>query len=293
MTDAATGDISVRSINQETLGMDGPGHLIRQILPSIAVINPSSFRLHALNNRLTFSSVASTTGRLGIFAAQKGGQQRAVILMLPAAGTPTRLLICITQGFAQASRTLDPLGWGNPLSVPFINFVLLKHVINRFGAQTLAAGSDTALMYIVRARGRELGPFANDGPFVLEVLTQLVALTGNAFSFDHVAAFTFSSGVSDFNVFIPSVSSILNVEAVYGIDPAQAIPIARPGNAVRKQYLSGQTGGPVGGFEFLGLDSWVNEWKFPERMKFPDPWPFNYLHNHVMPSYVLNLALTT
>jgi hypothetical protein len=41
------------------------------------------------------------------------------------------------------------------------------------------------------------------------------------------------------------------------------------------------------------MDSWVNEWDFPDRMKFGDPWPFNYMHNHVMPSYVLNLALST
>jgi hypothetical protein len=293
MTDPTSANISVRSINQEILGADGPNHLISQTIPSIAIVNPHSFRLHALNNRLTFSSVSSSSGRLGIFAAQKGNQQRAVILLLPSAGTPDRLIICITQGFAQASRNLDPLGWGNPLSSPFVNFCLLKHVINRWGAQTLAATDDMAFLYIVRARGNELGPFANDGAFVQEVLTQLASLTGDAFSFDRVQAFTFSSGVSDFNVFISAVSSVLNIEAVYGIDPAQAIPIARPGNAVRKQYLSGQTGGPAAGFEFLGLDSWINEWRWPDRAKLPDPWPFNYLHNHCMPNYILNLALST
>jgi hypothetical protein len=293
MTDPTTPSISVRSINQEILGMDAPNHLISQIIPSIAIVNPHSYRLHALNNRLTFSSVSPTSGRLGIFAAQKGSQQRAVILLLPSAGTPSRLIICITQGFAQASRNLDPLGWGNPLSPPFVNFCLLKHVINRWGAQTLAATDDMAFLYIVRARGNELGPFANDGAFMQEVLTQLASLTGDAFSFDRVEAFTFSSGVSDFNVFINAVNSTLNIEAVYGIDPAQAIPIARPGTSVRKQYLSGQTGGPAAGFEFLGLDSWMNEWRWPDRSKLPDPWPFNYLHNHCMPNYILNLALST
>jgi len=273
--------------------MDAPNHLVNQIIPSIAVINPSSYRLHAMNNRLTFSSVSSTTGRLGIFAAQKDRVQRAVILLLPSTGTPGSLMICVTQRFAQAWRTLNPLGWSNPLSPRFIQFVLLKHVINRWGAQILAATSDMAFLYIVRAQGDELGPFASDGAFLQEVLTQLVTLTGNSFSFDHVDAFTYSNGVSDFNEFIPAVSSVLNIEAVYGIDPAQAMPIARPGNAVRKQYLSGQTGGPVAGFEFLGLDSWINEWKFPERTKFDDPWPFNYLHNYVMPGYILNLALST
>ena len=82
MTGPSSGDISVRSINQEIIGMDGPNHLVNQIIPSIGIINPGSFRLHAMNNRLTFSSVSSTTGRLGIFAAQKGAQQRAMINVL-------------------------------------------------------------------------------------------------------------------------------------------------------------------------------------------------------------------
>ena len=273
--------------------MDGPNHLITQIIPSIGIINPSSFRQHAMNNRLTFSSVSSTTGRLGIFSAQKGAQQRAMILLLPSSGTPNRLLICITQGFGQAARNLEPLGWGNPLSPPFVNFCLLKHVINRWGAQTLAARADTAFLYIVRARGNELGPFANDGAFTVEVLRQLAELTGDAFSYDRVEAFTFSSGVSDFNVFINSVASTLNIEAVYGIDPAQAMPLARPSGCERKQYLSGQTGGPSAGFEYLGLDSWINEFRYPDRATFPDPWVFNYMHNWVMPGYILNLALAT
>ena len=76
-----------------------------------------------------------------------------------------------------------------------------------------------AFLYIVRARGDESGPFAEDGAFVLEVLTQLASLTGDSFSFDQVEAFTFSSGVSHFNVFINSISSLLNIQAVYGIDP--------------------------------------------------------------------------
>jgi hypothetical protein len=28
-------------------------------------------------------------------------------------------------------------------------------------------------------------------------------------------------------------------------------------------------------------------------MKLPDPWVFNYMHNWVMPMYILNLALAT
>src|SRR6476646_3861636 len=102
--------------------MNGPNNLIQQIIPSIAVVNPVSFQTHNRNNVLTFASVPPTSGRLGIFAARKGAEQRAVILLLPASGVPNRLIICITQGFAQAAQTLGPLGWGNPLSPPFINF---------------------------------------------------------------------------------------------------------------------------------------------------------------------------
>ena len=120
MTGPSNGDISVRSINQEIIGMDGPNHLVKQIIPLIGIINPGSFRLHAMNNRLTFSSVSSTTGRLGIFAAQKGALQRAVILLLPPSGTPERLLIWITQGSVRrpAIRTV---GVENPLSRPSAN----------------------------------------------------------------------------------------------------------------------------------------------------------------------------
>lgn len=288
-------DITVRPVNHEILGMDGPNNLISQIIPSIAIANPHSFRFHALDNVLTFSSTNPTTARLGIFAAKKGSDQRAVILMLPSAGRPTRLMICITQEFEQANPQIQSLGWANPLSPAFVNFCLLKHVVNRWGAQVLAATADMALLYIVRARsfGHELGPFANDGPFVKEVLTQLVSLTANAFSFDQVEALTYSSGVDEFNIFIPAVAPLLNIAAVYGIDPAKAVPVTKPGNARRRQYLSGETGGPVAGFEFLGVNSWVNEWDFTPEVRTDHTLRHNYLHNKVMPGYVLNLALST
>jgi hypothetical protein len=271
--------------------MNGPNNLIQQTIPSIGIINRPSFRYGVLNNVLTFSYAQATTGRLGIFAAQKNGVERAVILLLPLHATPDRVIICVTQRFAQAARDLNPLGWSNPLSKPFLEFVLLKHVVNRWGAQILASGRDMAFLYIVRAQGQELGPFSSDGPFVADVLNQIATLTGGAFSYDHVEAFTFSNGVSDFNGFIHAIAQALNVEAVYGIDPAGAVSVERPSGAIRKQFLSGQTGGPSGGFEFVGLDSWRNEDQFPRRTTFANPWPFNYLHNLCMPMYILNLAL--
>jgi hypothetical protein len=294
MTDPAT-EIAVRPINHEILGVDGANNLVSQIIPSIAIVNPHSFRFGVLNNVLTFSSTRPTTARLGVFAAKKGPDQRAVILMLPSAGRPTRLMICITQEFEQANADIQSLGWSDPLSPAFVNFCILKHVVNRWGAQIIAASSDIALLYIVRARsvGHELGPFARDGPFVKEVLTQIVSLTANAFSFDRVEAFTYSSGVDEFNVFIPAVAPLLRIAAVYGIDPAQAVPVTKPVNALRRQYLSGETGGPVAGFEFLGVNSWVNEWEFTPQVRTDHVLRHNYLHNRVMPFYVLNLALST
>jgi len=285
---------AVRPINQQILGMAGTDNLIQQIIPAIMVISPATFRAGDPSNQPSFTSAAGTVGRLGIFAAQKASSERAVILLLPPTGTPNRVIICITQGFAQATARLDPLGWSNPLSPPFIQFVLLKHVINRWGAQTLASKKQMAFLYIVRAKGaNELGPFANDGAFVTQVLTELVALTNGAFAFDHVEAFTFSSGISEFNVFSRSISGQLSVEAVYNLDPNPAVTAAAPTGASRKQFLSGQTfrGSVPAGFEFMPESRWANEPAFPRRNTFDVPALFNYLHNHCMPLYALHLGI--
>ena len=284
----------VRPITKQILGMDGPNNLIEQILPAISVISPASFIPGRPAAKLSFSVASLNVGRLGIFAANKNGVERAVILLLPRTGVPDRTIICITQGFGQARKTLDPLGWNNPLSKPFIEFVLLKHVVNRWGAQTLASKKQMAFVYIVRAKGSpELGPFARDGAFMKQVLTEMAALTGNAFSFGKAEAFTFSSGILDFNPFIDSLNGHVNIEAVYSIDPAGSRQVSKPPNAIRKQFASGQAGGPGPGFEFLPLDRWSNEPLFPTRTTFPQPFAFNYLHNHCMPLYILNLALQT
>ena len=285
---------AVRPINQQILGMAGTNNLIQQIIPPIMIISSATFRPGNQANQPNFITAAGTVGRLGIFAAQKGSSERAVILLLPPTATPDRVNICITQNFDQARRDLDSLGWSNPLSPPFIQFVLLKHVINRWGAQTLASKKQMAFLYIVRAKGApELGPFASDGQFVRQVLTELVAMTSNAFSFDHIEAFTFSSGISEFNVFSRSVTGHLSIEAVYNIDPNPATTAAAPQGAVRKQFLSGQTfrGAVPPGFEFMPEGRWANEPAFPSRNAFPNPAIFNYLHNHCMPLYALHLGI--
>jgi len=287
----------VRPINQETLGMDGPSNLILQTIPSIGVISTATFRPGDIRNKPQFTSAPGNTGRLGIFAAGTAPDERAVILLLPKSGRPDRLMICITQTFGQgraAINDLGKLGWSNPLSAPFIKFALLKHVINRWGAQVLASKKQMALLYILRAgRATQLGPFAHDGNFVVQVLTELAALTDGAFSFDHVEAFTFSSGISDFKTFLASVAGSLNVEVLYTIDPNPAVKPSAPKAAANLGFLSGQTftGSVPPGFEYMPPDRWANEFRFPSRFTFDAPAIFNYMHNWVMPMYTLNLGI--
>jgi hypothetical protein len=149
-----------------------------------------------------------------------------------------------------------------------------------------------AFLYILRAgRTPELGPFLNDGDFVVQVITELAALTNNSFSFDTVEAFTFSSGILDFNTFLASIKGKLNVQQVYTIDPNPAI---RPSGGIPHiGFLSGQTfSGPVPpGFEFMPESRWANEFLFPERKTMAPPALFTYLHNWVMPMYALHLGI--
>jgi len=271
--------------------MSGTNNLIDQIIPAIATINTGAFRPNQSGDILTFGFAPQTTGRLGIFAAEKDGVERAVIMLLPQGRRPDGVLICITQGFAQAADHLNPLGWSNPLSVPFVNFALLKHVINRWGAQLLASHRNMALMYILRAQGaNELGPFARDGAFLRFVLGSISSQTNDSFAFDNCEAFTFSSGIFEFNSFVSAVNGSVNIRAVYAIDPAHStVPIA-PAGARRKQYASGTAGGLAPGFEHLPLGRWRNEDDFSSHTRIGN---FQYLHNRCMPLYVLHLALTT
>lgn len=282
---------SVRPINREILGMDGTDNLINQIIPAIGTINVAGFRPGDAGNVLTFGYAPQTTGRLGIFAAEKDGEERAVIMLLPQGRKPDGVLICITQGFGQAADRLNPLGWSNPLSVPFVNFALQKHVINRYGAQMLASGRNLALMYILRARSsNELGPFARDGHFLRFVLGEISSQTADSFLFDDCEAFTFSSGIFEFNSFVAAASGSVNIRAVYAIDPVHSTAAAAPGGARRKQYASGTAGGLVPGFEHLPLRRWANEDEFASNTRIGS---FEYLHNRCMPLYVLYLGLQT
>jgi hypothetical protein len=158
----------------------------------------------------------------------------------------------------------------------------------------LASRKQMALMYIVRARGNELGPFANDGAFVRQVLTEIAGLTADAFSFDAVEAFTFSSGIAEFNMFLRSIGGVVNLQAVYNIDPAHGVLAGGPSGIVRRQFLSGQTSdGPRPAFEYMPVPRWENEWEYSRRETFANPWRFNYMHNHCMPRYTLHLGIQT
>ena len=121
-------------------------------------------------------------------------------------------------------------------------------------------------------------------------LARSQAKTGNSFVFDTCEAFTFSSGIYEFNNFIGAVSGSVSIRAVYAIDPVHSIVPAAPAGARRKQYASGTAGRLVAGFEHLPLARWRNEDEFASHSRIGN---FEYLHNRCMPLYVLHLGLTT
>ncbi len=280
----------VRPINDQILGMNGPDNLIEQILPARMLIDPASFRRGVPSQVLRFGGFPMQAVRLGLFAAGQGGVERCVMLVLPKSGAPKRLMIAVTQTFAQANEKgdLDKLGWSDPLSKPFIEFALLKHVVNRYAPQVIASKREMGFVYILRAKGSaELGPFQKGSPFWAQVLGEMAALTGGAFAFDEVEMFTYSSGINEFNTLLGQLKGVLNVVGVHNIDPANALQIARPDKGFATQFLSGQTGGPRPGFEFLPHPSWKNEPLFRQN----EPKLFDYLHNKVMPGYCLHLGI--
>lgn len=280
---------AVRPINNEMVGMTGLGNLYEQILPSRMMVDMTSYVRNSDGNVFRFRPIPMMVCRAGIFAARKGDMERVVILVLPRDVKADRLCICITQGFGQAAADLNKLGWSNPLSKPFVEFALLKHVVKRYAPQVIASKKNMGLLYILRANqgSHELGPFATDGAFTLQVLQELVALTNGAFSFDAVEAFTYSSGISDFNPFLASLKGRVNIAGTYNIDPAQGAE-AGSGGGFRVQFLSGQTTvSKKAGFEWLPHPRWRNEsfWEANERNL------FDYLHNYVMPNYCLNVGI--
>lgn len=288
---------AVRPITAQILGaFPSTNNLITQILPARPCIDIASYRAGATGPDLRFGALMSMTARVGVFAAGKNGVERAVILMLPMSAKPTRMLICISHGFGgqgpQTLATVKSLGWENPLSPPLISFSLLKHVVNRWGAETMAARKNMGFLYIQRAAGKELGPFADDGPFVRQVLEELQALTDGAFSFDSVETMTFSSGIGDHNLFVNAIRNHLNVACCYVIDPNPQAHAANPPGAARREFRSGVTSKepPMAGVDFLPVGRWTNE---PFHFKKQIEGEYHYMHNWAMPQYMLYLGIQT
>lgn len=290
-------DPLVRLITDEIVGtFPSKDNLITQILPARGCIDIASYKPGPNGGALQFSFMPLRTGRLAIFAAKKNGVERAAILLLPQNERPDRLLICISQGFggqgAQTIKTLEGLNWKNPLSPQLINFCLLKHVVNRWGAETLHGRKNMGFLYIVRSAGQELGPFANDGPFVRQALTEMQGLTNNAFSIDQIETMTFSSGISEHNTFVNAISSQLNVVCCYGIDCNPQLHVNAPKGAKRREFRSGVTSKepPLAGVELLPFGRWSNEMLFNTPAAKDQ---FNYMHNWTMPQYMLFLGIQT
>jgi len=230
--------------------------------------------------------------KYAVFAAKLGNVERAYLLMIPATGIPSNLLIVITHGFAQNNAWYTSLGYSNPLSPQLIEFVRDEFLLARWGAQVMAASStDYAVLLPVRAQGGgqgELGPFITRPDIGSELVDNLIVLTNRAFAPKRVELVTFSSGIYDANVFIAAGGKSLKIQTAYNQDPAGGVSLSSL-VPERKQYLSGMTTrGSHFGFEYLPLPRWKNE---PHRYEqFPND-AFNYLHTWCIPRYTLYLGI--
>jgi hypothetical protein len=121
-------------------------------------------------------------------------------------------------------------------------------------------------------------------------LDEIKTLTNDSFGDDACEAFTFSSGIHDFNPFLRAASGHVNIRSVYAIDPVHSMVPNNPGGSRVKVYSSGTAGviGPAS--EPMVLERWQNESAYNTAEKNDR---FMYLHNRCMPWYVLGLALNT
>ena len=289
---APTGDIAVRPITaQVNEGREDAKHLDVISVPSIPVVDVNTFRPGDPANKPNFSVAPPRKSRMGVFACSRGNNTRAVILMLPETGTPDRILIGITHGFGQNRQYYAAEGWTDPLSTALIQDVAIRFVRDRWGAQMLASRKQMAMLLIVRASagsGGELGPFAHDAEFTRTAFDGIAAVTGRSFSTANVEIFTYSSGIHDLARFVNATQGTLNYQAIYNIDPARHLNAPHPRGANVKQFLSGQTGGPAPGFEWMPESRWENEPNFRSR---GGQNLFNYLHNRCLPNYALHLGI--
>jgi hypothetical protein len=282
--------LMVRPVTGQVLG-GSESQLWRSTeVPSIWTVDVATFRPGG-NDPLNFIFSRGKQVKVAVFAAKLGFVERAFILMLPLSGKPSNLMIVITHGFYQQDAYYSGLGYSDPLSPRFILDVTTRFVLERWGAQVMAASNDYALLLPVRAKDGghgELGPFISQPNIGTGIVTSIMAQTDGAFGINRVELVTFSSGIYAADEFIAIGGKGLNIQRACNQDPAGGAPLPRS-VPIRKQYLSGKTtGGPRPGFEYVPLGRWANE---PTRKTMHGMDDFNYLHTWCIPMYTLYMAM--
>lgn len=279
----------VRPVTSEVYG--GANTLWRGTeVPSLWTVDVATFK-PGTNAPLNFKWSRGQQVKVAAFAAKLGYVERAFILMVPLSGKPSKLMIVITHGFGQQDAYYMSKGYTNPLSPDLIQDVTQRFVLDRWGAQLMAASTDYALLLPVRAKAGgqgELGPFISQANVGTNIVGSIMAQSDSAFGVSRVELVTFSSGVYDANRFIAVGGQGLNIQRACNQDPAGGAEVSRA-VPIRKQYLSGMTTrGPRPGFEYLPLDRWQNELK---RKDMAGMDLFNYLHTWCIPTHTLYLAM--
>lgn len=285
-------ELVVRPVTAEVLGGDSSPWRSFKTFDS-HVIDRATYNPANVAELLNFRPAPGKPVQLAVYAAKLGAVERAFLLMVPPGGQARNLLIVLSHSFGQNDAHYSGLGYSNPLSPKLIEFVRDQFILNRWGAQLMAARSDYALLMPVRAKAGakvgELGPFVEQAGVGAKVVQKLLGMTDGAFGLDRVALVTFSNGIAAANQFIAVGGKGLPIHWGVNQDPNGGTPLsaAFPG---KKQYLSGFTtqGQPKPGFEFLPMPRWKNE---PNNGKLFPKDAFNYMHTWCIPHYTLYLAM--
>lgn len=280
------GDLSVTPATARVYG--GPQDNIwrRADLKPIETVEPSSLSFDIVSKPPRFATRAGGAARFALFAAKVNGIERGYIVLAPASGAVSRVLLMITHSFGQNTGYYAGKGWSNPLSRPLIDDIMARFVNDRWGPQLMAARSDTAMIMPVRAEpvgGSELGPFGMVNGVAAAVVKGICAESGFKPGGFEIA--TYSSGIYDTNRLL-GVSG-LSFAAGYNQDPAGGHGL---GGAigVRKQFISGMTthGQPRPGFTLLPLSWFANHGSFGDARTNP-----MWLHDVLHPYTTLFLGL--
>jgi len=274
------------------------------------VIDDARFTPGKPNTKLHFRTVGSQKSRLAVFAVSRDAFTRAVICVLPATGTPERVLIGVS--FRISTNGIkgyyENLHWEDPLSPALIrDFIGLLgdsrggKVLPHWGTQVLSSKKQMALLLLVRAKPAnpqdvtgELGPLITDGAFLVQAIRMIAVRTGNSFSASTIEVFTYSNAILDCNRMLAALRGH-NVKAAYGIDPINPWALKVESGAQSKLFFSGQTG--TNQPEFMPLERWADEpfgfAKYAASFLGPSKKfaRFNYLHNYALPKYALRLGI--